>query len=104
MPYTRIGIIKRLSMNTTVEFIEVDLHANEKKLILELAGFWVTDETSLADIKNGRKKGIRFKPHVVPEIIGELSYHYNRCRSAAKPEFLDGLIGHLESVLSDSRR
>ena len=43
-------------MNSTTEFIDVDLHANEKKLILELAGFWVTNETTLADFKNARKK------------------------------------------------
>lgn len=91
-------------MNSVVEFIEVDLHSNEKKLILELAGFWVTDETTQADIKHGRKKWIRFKPHVVSEVIGELSYHYNRCKSAAKSELLDALIGHLENALSARRR
>ena len=91
-------------MNLAVEFIDVDLHADEKKLILELAGFWVTDETTLADLKNSRKKWIRFKPDVVSEVIGELSYHYNRCKSAAKSELLDALIGHLENALSASRR
>jgi hypothetical protein len=91
-------------MNLAVEFIDVDLHADEKKLILELAGFWVTDETTQADLKNGRKKWIRFKPDVVSEVIGELSYHYNRCKSAAKSELLDALIGHLENALLASRR
>lgn len=91
-------------MNLAVEFIDVDLHADEKKLILELAGFWVTDETTLADLKNSRKKWIRFKPDVVSEVIGELSYHYNRCKSAARSELLDALIGHLENALSASRR
>ena len=93
-----------ISKNTTAEFIEVDLHADEKKLILELAGFWVTDETSLADMKNSRKKWVRFKLHVVPEIIGELSYYYNRSKSAAKSELLDALISHLENALSTARR
>ena len=91
-------------MNSSDEFIEVDLHTHEKKLILELAGFWVTDETSLADLRNPRKKWIRFNPFVVSELIGELSYHYNRCRNAYKSELLDELISHLEVTLSASRR
>ena len=91
-------------MNSTTEFIDVDLHASEKKLILELAGFWVTDETTQADLKKGRKKWVRFEPYVVSELIGELSYHYNRCKSATKSELLDALISHLENALSASRR
>ena len=91
-------------MNSTAEFIDVDLLAIEKKLILELAGFWVTDETTLADFKNARKKWVRFGPYVVSELIGELSYHCNRCKSAAKAELLDALISHLENALSASRR
>jgi hypothetical protein len=89
-----------ISKNTTAEFIEVDLHADEKQLVLELARFWITDEVTQADLKNGRKKWIRFRPHAVPEVIGELSYHFNRCKSAAKSELLDGLIGHFENALS----
>ncbi len=91
-------------MNDLTEFIDVDLHANEKKLILELAGFWVTDETTRADLNNARKKWVRFKLHVASEVMGELTYHYNRCRSAAKSELLDALISHLESTLSTRRR
>ena len=91
-------------MNSTTEFLDVDLHANEKRLILELAGFWVTNETTLADFKNARKKWVRFEPYVLSELIGELSYHCNRCKSAAKSEFLDALISHLENALSASRR
>lgn len=91
-------------MNSTAEFVEVDLHAEEKKLILELAGFLVVDEVTQADLKNGRKKWIRFRPYVISELIGELSYHYNRSRSAYKSELLDALIGHLEVALSASRR
>jgi len=91
-------------MNSTAEFIEVELRADEKKLILELADFWVRDETTQADLQNGRKKWIRFRPDVVSEVIGELSYHYNRCKSAAKSERLDALISHLEIALSASRR
>ena len=91
-------------MNVKTEFIEIDLHGDEKKLILDLACFWVTDETSLADLRNPRKKWIRFNPLVVSEVIGELSYHYNRCRNAARSELLDALISHLENVLAASQR
>lgn len=93
-----------ITKTTTAEFIEVDLHADEKELVLELAGFFVVDEVTKADLKNGRKKWIRFKPHVVSEVIGELSYHYNRCKSAAKSELLDALISHLENALSAASR
>ena len=41
---------------------------------------------------------------MIDEIIGELSYHYNRCKSAAKSEQLDELIGQLENALSASRK
>jgi len=91
-------------MNSTAEYIEVDLRAYQKKIVLEHAGFLVEDETTQADMKNGRKKWIRFRHDVVPEVIGELSYHYNRCKSAAKSELLDELIIHFESALSASRR
>ncbi len=93
-----------ISNTTTAEFIEVDLHADEKKLVLELAGFWVGDEVTQADLKNGRKKWIRFRQHAFSEVIGELCYHHNRCKSAAKSELLDELIGHLENALSATRR
>lgn len=98
------GVSKVIAENTTVKFIEVDLHADEKKLILELAGFFVVDEVTQTDLKNGRKKWIRFRPYVVSEIIGELSYYYNRSKSAAKSELLDALISHLENALSTARR
>ncbi|MCF8168570.1 MAG: hypothetical protein K9J77_08170 [Rhodoferax sp.] len=93
-----------ITKNTAVEFIEVDLQADEKKLILEVAEFWVTDETSLADLKNSRKKWVRFTPFELPQLIGELSYLCNRCKSAAKAEFLDGLASHLENALSANQR
>ena len=91
-------------MTGSLEFIEVDLEADEKKLILELGGFWVMDETTQADLKNGRKKWIRLRAHVLSELIGELSYHYNRCRNARKAERLDELICHLEIALAASGR
>jgi hypothetical protein len=93
-----------ISKNTTAEFIEVDLHAEEKTLILELAGFLVVDEVTQSDLKNGRKKWIRFRSHVVSEVIGELSYHCNRSKSAAKSDLLDALCCHFENALSAARR
>ncbi|MCF8208978.1 MAG: hypothetical protein K9K38_06190 [Rhodoferax sp.] len=93
-----------ITKNTAAEFIEVDLQADEKKLILEVAGIWVTNETSLADLKNGRKKWVRFTPFELPQLIGELSYICNRSKSAAKAEFLDALASHLENALSFRQR
>ncbi len=93
-----------MRMNSSVEFIEVDLEAGEKKLILELGGFWVMDETTQADLRNGRKKWIRFRADVVSELIGELSYHCNRCRNVYQLELLDELICHLEVTFSASTR
>lgn len=92
-----------ISKNTVAEFIAVDLHADEKKLVLQLGGIWVTNETTLADLKNGRKKWVRFKPYALPEIIGELSYRCNRCKSTAEALLLDDLISHLENALSFER-
>ncbi len=91
-------------MNSAAEFVEVDLHSAEKKLIRELASSYVRDAVTQADLANGRKKWVRFRSSMLDEIIGELSYHYNRCKSAAKSEQLDELIGHLENALSASRR
>ncbi|MBO3706900.1 MAG: hypothetical protein J5X21_10920 [Candidatus Accumulibacter sp.] len=86
-------------MNSNSEFIEIDLHADEKKLILDLAGLWVTDATTQADLRNRRKKWIRFRRDVFSEVIGELSYHCNRCSNAYHLARLDALIDHLEHVL-----
>ena len=91
-------------MSTTIKFTEIDLHPDEKKLILKLAPFFVTDNATLADLKNARKKLIRFGTAAVNEIIGELSYHYNRSRSAYQSEQLDELISHLENALLVSRK
>ncbi|MEF8727180.1 MAG: hypothetical protein V5B34_03030 [Accumulibacter sp.] len=87
-------------MNGKAELIEVDLRGDGKKLILDLAGLWVSDETTQADLRNRRKKSIRFRRDVFSELIGELSYHCNRCRNAYQLERLDTLIDHLESVVA----
>ena len=43
-------------MNSAPEFVEVDLHSTEKKLIRDLASFYVRDEVTQVDLANGRKK------------------------------------------------
>lgn len=77
-------------------FIEVDLNSTEKRLIMELASFYVFNEITLSDLKNGRKKWIRFNAYTITDVIGELSYHFNRCNNMRKSEILDELICHLE--------
>ena len=79
------------------EYIEVDLDKVEKQAILKYASFFVTDAITNADLLNKRKKWIRFNRHALPEVIGELSYHFNRCKSNELFYFLDELIDHLES-------
>ena len=79
------------------EYIEVDLDKTEKQAILKYASFFVTDEITNADLLNKRKKWIRFNRHSLPDVIGELSYHFNRSKSNELFYFLDELIDHLEN-------
>lgn len=104
MPQTSIGDIEVIAKTSIAEFIEVDLHVKEKKLVLELAGFLVVDEVTQADLKNDRKKWIRFRSYAVSQIIGELSYHCNRSKSVAKSERLNALCCHFENALSAAGR
>lgn len=76
-------------------FTEVDLTNEEKKLILELADFYIMDRESAEDLR-GRKKWIRLKRSTISNVIGELSYYFNRCESDRKSMLLDSLICHLE--------
>jgi len=78
------------------EYIEVDLTQEEKAAILQYAGFFVMDETTKADLSNKRKKWIRFSKFNISDVIGELSYCFNRCRDNDLFHFLDELISHLE--------
>jgi len=78
------------------EYIEVDLSQEEKAAVLEYAGFFVMDETTKADLSNKRKKWIRFSKHALSDIIGELSYCFNRCEDDYLFHLLDELISHLE--------
>lgn len=86
------------------EYIEVDLDSDQKKIILELAAIYIDDDFTKADLNNGRRKWIRFRSYGISSIIGELSYHFNRCKNAYKFELLDELIGHLENIERDRIR
>ena len=77
-------------------YIEIDLDKEEKQAILKHANFFIMDKITKADLENNRKKWIRFKQDNLPEIIGELSYHFNRCKSDYQFHLLDQLIMHLE--------
>jgi len=79
------------------EYIEIDLSPEEKAGVLKYAGFFVMDEASKADLSNGRKKWIRFNKYELSNIIGELSYCFNRCKDDSLFNFLDELICHLEN-------
>jgi hypothetical protein len=81
----------------TTDYIAVDLDNDQKKAILHYAPFFVTDEITKNDLSNIRKKWIRFKPYALSEVIGELSYHFNRCKKKELFYFLDELIDHLEN-------
>ena len=79
----------------TIIYIEVDLDSEQKAAILKYADSFL-DDTTRADLLNKRKKWIRFKKYVLSEVIGELSYHFNRCKNNYVFGLLDELICHLE--------
>ena len=79
------------------KYTEVDLESHQKEAILKYASFFVMDKNTKADLSNSRKKWIRFKPTAITDVIGELSYHFNRTTSDPVFWMLDELISHLES-------
>jgi hypothetical protein len=83
----------------TTEFIEVDLNNEEKQAILEHADFFVTEEVTKKDLQNKRKKWIRFTADEINDVVGELSYYFNRTKNDQEFYFLDELIGHLENYI-----
>ncbi|MCP3929903.1 MAG: hypothetical protein GY705_12480 [Bacteroidetes bacterium] len=80
----------------SIKYIEVDLDNEQKQAILKYASFFVGDKITKNDLLNKRKKWIRFKPTAISDVIGELSYYFNRCKSNDLFHFLDELICHLE--------
>ncbi len=78
------------------KYIEVDLEKEEKEAILKYASSFTTEKTTNSDLLNRRKKWVRFNRYALLDVIGELSYHFNRCKSDDQFYFLDQLISHLE--------
>jgi hypothetical protein len=89
-----IGISSKKSMS--YEFILVDLSNEQKIIVLDKASFYLFDEETKMDLNNKRKKWIRFKQKTITDVIGELSYYYNRSRNKYESMLLDELICHLE--------
>ena len=81
------------------QFIFVDLDKEQKAIIVDKAWFYASAAETKEDLKNKRKKWIRFSRNALSEIIGELSYHYNRCKNNYDSMLLDELIMHLEYYL-----
>lgn len=79
------------------EFLEIDLDNRQKAAIMKYADFFIMEPITKKDLTNKRKKWIRFKPNDVPQIIGELAYHFNRTKNNELFYFLDELICHMES-------
>ncbi len=82
-------------------FILVDLDKEQKSIVLEKASFYIFDEETKGDLNNMRKKWIKFKRTTLTDIIGELSYYYNRSENEYESMLLDELICHLEYYEKD---
>ncbi len=78
------------------EFILVDLDKEQKSIVLDKASFFIFDDETTKDLNNKRKKWISFKCKTLTDIIGELSYYYNRSKNEYESMVLDELICHLE--------
>jgi len=77
-------------------FIEVDLDNEQKQLILDKAAHFICHDVTKSDLNNKRKKWIRFEKYTLDEVMGELSYYYNRSKNPHQSAMLDALIDHLE--------
>jgi hypothetical protein len=78
------------------DFILVDLDKEQKLVVLDKASFYIFDDETKMDLNNKRKKWIKFKRTAITDIIGELSYYYNRSENEYESMLLDELICHLE--------
>jgi len=77
-------------------FIEVDLDNEQKQIVLAKAAHFVYHDVTKADLNNKRKKWIRFEKDTLDEVMGELSYYYNRSKNPHEIVMLDELIDHME--------
>jgi len=78
------------------KYISVDLDPDEKEVILKHASFLISSSITQKDLANKRVKWVRFLPHTITAVIGELSYHFNRTKSDYQFHLLDRLICNLE--------
>jgi len=78
------------------DFIFVDLDKDQKSIVLDKASFYIFEDETKMDLNNKRKKWIKFKRTTITDIIGELSYYYNRSENEYESMLLDELICHLE--------
>jgi hypothetical protein len=78
------------------EFILVDLDNEQKSIVLDKASFYIFDDETTKGLNNKRKKWISFKNKTLTDVIGELSYYYNRSENEYESMVLDELICHLE--------
>jgi hypothetical protein len=83
------------------KYVLVDLDKEQKSIVLDKASFYIFDDETKEGLNNKRKKWITFKRTTITEIIGELSYHYNRSENKYESMLLDELICHLEYYEKD---
>lgn len=79
-----------------VEYTEVDLSKAEKSTIVDLALFVISDEITIKDLQNNRKKWIRFDSYELTAVIGEITYNLNHKANDYEVMYYDELISHLE--------
>ena len=84
------------------KYVLVDLHKEQKLIVLDKASFYIFDDETREDLHNKRKKWINFKRTTITDIIGELSYYYNRSKNDYESMLLDELICHLEYYEKDN--
>lgn len=80
----------------STEYIQVDLSKAEKSTIVDLALFVISDEVTIKDLQNNRKKWIRFDLYELSAVIGEIVYNLNHKANDYEVMFYDELISHLE--------
>jgi hypothetical protein len=80
----------------STEYIQVDLSKAEKSTVIDLALFVISDEVTIKDLQNNRKKWIRFDLYELTAVIGEIAYNLNNKANDYEVMFYDELISHLE--------
>ena len=84
------------------KYIDIDLNREQKFLVQEKTSFFIFSDCTKEDLNNKRKKWIRFERLAISDIIGELSYYYNRSENEYESMLLDELICHLELYEKDN--